>query len=421
MENTIKKHTKKLFYSAFFLYLVATVLQSTMFTQYSVLSKIFVLMRYVSFGVAVIKILLEFYYEWMCDEAHGRKAFSAPIIKRMIVYIIMFAIVGIVSICTGDRTLLFVVALLVASRGIEFDEIAEKSFWVQFSLMMLVVICSTFNVIPDLLFKRETIPIRHALGYTYPSVMVTSCFFIFLLYLWNRNSYLSDKEFLVTEIFNLLIYILTDSRTGFVVLGVVSLILWGAGKKVIHRNLKALGNRMKGIWMKIIRHTYDYLTVYLAAVLLLLCATISWKVTQIIDNLLTYRISLAESAIRNYGIHLFGNNIEWIGYGGSTDTDSIQAVYNFVDSSYGYMLVNYGLLVFVITLLLFVITSKFVRKTQSKIRAFIFGMVILYCFIEPRLLEIQVNNFLFLIVPAVAAGVKACKNYHSNLLKKAGR
>lgn len=410
-----------MFYGAYFLFMTATALQSTTFTQYSVLSQIFVLMRYASFGIAGIKISLDLYREWQFKKERGIKFAQAASVRRCGIYAVLFLVLGIVSVRTGDRTLLFVGALLLASRGIKFDDIAKKSFWMQCGLMVVVVVCSSFNIIPDLLFKREDIPIRHALGYTYPSVMVTSCLFLFLLYVWNKNECLSDQEFLTVEIFNLLIYKLTDSRTGFLTLGGVALILWGVGKKWFSHQLCGLWERCRGRIQKVVINIYDYLALYLAAALLLLCASMPLKITQIMNRLLTDRIRLAANAIQNYGIHLFGNNIEWIGFGGSTDTDSLLASYNFVDSSYGYILVNYGLIIFVLALFLIVISSKYVRKTESKIRSFIFCVITLYCFIEPRLLEIHVNNFLFLSVPAVITYKKYYKKLFRRTEERAGR
>lgn len=401
MKVIINKRKRKIFYSSYFLYMIATSFQSTMFTQYAVISSLFILMRYLAFGLAGIKVLWDLYCEWMEEKNSNTKVFERLVVKRICVYAVLMLVLGGVSIRTGDRTLLFVGALLIAAQGIKFDEIAEKSFWIQCILMAVVVISSSFNIIPDLLFKRQDIPIRHALGYTYPSVMVTSCLFIFLLYLWVRNSFLTNQEFVLAETLNLLVYKLTDSRTGFLAFAFVALILWGAGKQAIDSRLSKWVKSRESKICKVGIHIYDYLAVYLSVLLFLLCATMPLKITQILNNLLTDRIRLTADALQTYGVHLFGNAIQWIGFGGSTDTDSLLASYNFVDSSYGYILVNYGIIVFCITILLIILASKYVRKTQSKIRMFVFGVVVLYCFIEPRLLEIHVNNFLFLVVPAV--------------------
>ena len=404
----------RIFYSAYVLYVVATVLQSTMFTEYAFLANVFVIMRYISFGVAGVKIAADLYYQYSLENKSKISLIGRTSTKKFIGYFVLMVILGIAALVTDDSTLLFVSVLLIASQGIEFDDIARKTLWLQSILMGIVVVSSSFNIIPDLLFKREDIPIRHALGYTYPSVMVTSCLFIFLLYLWLKNSSLSNQEFAAAEIFNFLVYKLTDSRMGFLTFGVIAAILWMIGKKPIREWIQKAGSRAGNKVKKFGGNIYDYLAVYLSAGLLMLCITMPLSITQLINNLLTDRIRLTANAIRNYGIHLFGSNIEWIGFGGSTDTDSLLARYNFVDSSYGYILVNFGIIIFCITIFLFVICSKYLRKTEGKIRCFIFGIVLLYCFIEPRLLEVHVNTFLFLLVPALTEFINKHANNKTN-------
>lgn len=43
-----------------------------------------------------------------------------------------------------------------------------------------------------------------------------------------------------------------------------------------------------------------------------------------------------------------------------------------------------------------------------------FGIVLLYCFIEPRLLEVHVNTFLFLLVPALTEFINKYANNKTN-------
>lgn len=411
MISIIKNERKRIFYCAYFLYLIATVLQSTTFTQYSVLAKIFILMRYLAFASACIKVLMDWYFDLIVKRIEHPENCYVEIVKKTAVYLFIMAISGIVSVVTGDNTLLFVAALLLAASGTQFDNIVQKSLKVQCVLMGSIVLCSAFHIIPDLLFKRADIPIRHALGYTYPSVMVTSCLFIFLLYVWNKNDYLSANEMLIIEVFNLMIYILTDSRTGFLVIGVAAMILWLMGKdKIQEKVLKK--ERYHREWIRRVgRNIYDYLAIYLTALLFILCAIMPSKVGQTVNRILTDRIRLTVNAIKNYGVHLFGNKIEWIGFGGATDTDSLLAEYNFVDSSYGYILVNYGIVILVLTILVFVVCCKYIRTMESNIRMFVFSIVILYCFIEPRLLELHVNNFLFVTVPALIWYCKEKRKY----------
>ena len=57
-------------------------------------------------------------------------------------------------------------------------------------------------------------------------------------------------------------------------------------------------------------------------------------VSKTVNDLLTGRLSLSYEGIQNYGIHLFGQAIEWVGGTVYYDTETDFSSYNYVDSSY---------------------------------------------------------------------------------------
>lgn len=54
-----------------------------------------------------------------------------------------------------------------------------------------------------------------------------------------------------------------------------------------------------------------------------MCAISRTGLGQLLDRLLTKRIQYMTAGFRNYGVHLFGKNIQWVGFGGSDNTDSL--------------------------------------------------------------------------------------------------
>ena len=53
-----------------------------------------------------------------------------------------------------------------------------------------------------------------------------------------------------------------------------------------------------------------------------------------IDKLMSYRLGLAQNAYNNYGIHVFGQAIKWVGYDYKSILVGSNEPYNYVDSSY---------------------------------------------------------------------------------------
>ncbi|MFR8033335.1 MAG: hypothetical protein ACLU6W_04855 [Lachnospiraceae bacterium] len=414
MEQIIKQKNK-LFYIAYFLYVVATVMQSTMFTEYAFLSKGFVLMRYAAFVFGAAKIMLDLLQQWNRDrkikiERNIHEIFCLKTVRQICLYGIISIILLIVSLKTDDRSLIFVFVIILAAKNILTDVIVERTLVLQIVLMAIILISSSVGIIPDLLFKRDMIPIRHALGYTYPSVMVTFCFFILLLYMWNKNESISWKEFLIIETMNFFIYKLTDSKTGFLMIAFVTFIIWIVGINIVRTQIVKL-NKYNS--KRIVGILYDFFPIWLSIILLLLCLTLQWEGTQLINKFLTNRLQLIVNAVQNYGIHMFGSQIAWVGFGGVTNTDEILASYNFVDSSYGYIIINYGWIVFALAMIAVVWCGRRIRKRESGIRQFLFLMVLLYCFIEPKLLELHVNTFLIIVSPLLTGSLRIEKGKNS--------
>lgn len=101
----------RIFYSAYVLYVVATVLQSTMFTQYALLAKVFAIMRYISFGVAGVKIAVDLYSQYSLENKSKIGLIRRTSTKKFIGYLALMILLGIASLVTDDRTLLFVSVL----------------------------------------------------------------------------------------------------------------------------------------------------------------------------------------------------------------------------------------------------------------------------------------------------------------------
>ena len=92
-----------------------------------------------------------------------------------------------------------------------------------------------------------------------------------------------------------------------------------------------------------------------------------------------------------YGLSLFGKNIEWVGFGVGADPTK---VYNYVDCSYVQILLSYGIII-----LLIVIFAYFLIIKQAYVKKdYMFILIILSILIlnitEPRLINIIYNPFI---------------------------
>lgn len=399
-----------LFQIAFILYMTATYLQTTMYTQYAVLEKILPYMRYLSFVLLVLLIALTI----RSDLRQSRYLKEVYGVLYCLKYCILCLLVGtlavIVSIRTGDRTTLFVTAFLFAAKRSYLQHTLRIAFVMQSALLLFVIISSKMGIIPDLLIKRDAIPIRHSLGFTYPSVCTGYFFFLLVLYLWLYGESVRTRDLLWMEIINCLLYLLTDTRIIFL-LGTALLAAAycfccrGADltcTKWLYRKRKT-----GGISYRIYTILYDYVVVILFFFYALMCMLdqVSGG-NSILDRILSGRLGLTVTAVRNYGIHLIADKIVWVGFGGTENTDALLEAYNFVDCSYAYILISYGILIFLAVMIYLVCMQKYIRKRESVWKSLLMVFIWSYCLLEPRLLEIQVNCFLLLGAPVLRMGKK---------------
>lgn len=124
-------------------------------------------------------------------------------------------------------------------------------------------------------------------------------------------------------------------------------------------------------------------------------------VSKTIDEILSNRLTLSCAAMEDYGVHLFGQSIEWVG--GTNIFDTEWRVYNYVDSSYMQILFSYGIIVLMILL----IGYHFLGREIVMAKDWYFGLAIvlgaIHSTFDPQFLWMQYNIFIlalgYLLLP----------------------
>ena len=391
MNNNRTKLKSQLFYTGLFLYCVPTILQTTLLVETSYWNELFVYLRYIAFYFGIVLIADEhiafkdgkWVHPYLTD------------IRRSLWCFLILAVAGISALVCGDRSFLACVIFIMASGSIDLDDIVKAVLTMLSVTVMLTGGLCAYGVIEDLMFKRQDIPIRHALGFNYPSTMMSDLFFIVVLYCWVMKMELSLLDMLLIEVLNLILFKLTDSRFGFLMIAVMTagVYIFGLVRKKTGKKEIFAGR----VWGFLVDRFGILMTLVMAG----MCAISRTGLGQLLDRLLTKRIQYMTAGFRNYGVHLFGKNIQWVGFGGSDNTDSLLESYNFVDNSYARILMNYGILIFILLLVILIVMSRAVRIQYQDGRIILVLCVLMYCFVEPRLTDIYVNPFLFAAAPFI--------------------
>lgn len=388
-----------LFFFAYVVFMVATVLQTTMYTEMRYIPQLFIAMRYFAFVVAAVKVLLDLYGD--LTRVNGQRDKLMDWVSVVLKYVLMAALVVAVCLTADERSLAFLLVLLLAARGVTANKIFRVTLWLQAFLAAFVFLSAAAGIIIDLRFERGGVFNRHALGYWFPSYIMSYYFFVLLLLFWIRKKPLKPTSVALLEGLNLLLYLLTDARLGLMVntflIGVEFVRSVEKWRAPIYRFVDKL--MAVPVLGPVLRWGWALLPELLCAYLALLFKFPISGLAQKTDYLLSNRIYYAYVGVQKYGIHLLGNPIEWVGYGARTDMSEVEKTYNFVDCAYVYILLYFGVLVFLGMLFaMFWVSVRLGRRGEYH-KCFLYGIIFIYCFVEPRLLELNMNTFLFLTVP----------------------
>jgi hypothetical protein len=112
------------------------------------------------------------------------------------------------------------------------------------------------------------------------------------------------------------------------------------------------------------------------------------------DEMIHFRLSLPNQALKKYGVHLLGTQI-------AENTDTTQGDYFYVDSGFMKNLINYGLIVFILILLLYSVMLYAAILEHDKLLTIWLICVAVYSVFNNMLLSPMENGSLFAIWYAI--------------------
>ena len=105
---------------------------------------------------------------------------------------------------------------------------------------------------------------------------------------------------------------------------------------------------------------------------------------------------MGHSALLKYPIMLFGQHIDWVGFGGlGYIYTQLPGEYNAVDCAYVKILLDNGLLIFIISILGYIMSSYNELKQGNRGFCLAILLMSLYCLIEPPYIETGFNPFVW--------------------------
>lgn len=361
--------TEFLFFIALAIYMIAKTIEiSTMFNDISWMPQLMKLLRYISYGIIAIKLIYDGFYT------------EVEIVKILLIFILL----GLISLHINSNVLFCSFFFIIAARNIDMRKLLLGVFGIQLFLTVMIAIASQIGLVSDWMYSIEGRN-RHSLGYIYPSYIASIFFYMILAYMYIRKEKLQLLETIVIGLLNCIIFVLTDSKTSFILTFLVIVVFFTLKyyKKEIKNNL-------------ISKLLYSYSVFGIAIISIFACIIYSdennflVKINSFINN----RLIMGHNALLEYGVTLFGERIRWIGFGGlGYTTGVLKGEYNFVDCSYVKVLLDYGIIFFVVMLSGYALVSYRAIERKDRFLCTCILFMCIYSIIEPRIIEFGFNPF----------------------------
>lgn len=223
--------------------------------------------------------------------------------KSNIIIGVNLLILSMISLyATGSFSIMKIVLFILASKGREVRKILKAMFSAAVASLIInimITVSSGKDMFIEANFGRGEIERRLAFGFKNPNNLHAIFLFISLSFLLYTKRYTKKIDVIIFAVLNILLYIFTASRTGFLV-GILTPILFfiinGENEK------KKVHNKRAICFIFAV-----YLLMIIAPFVLLL--TYNSELTRVVNSLTTNRLLLARNFIDEYGIDLFGSKI----------------------------------------------------------------------------------------------------------------
>ncbi|MFS9280425.1 polysaccharide polymerase [Streptococcus oralis] len=292
----------------------------------------------------------------------------------------------------GNLNGLMFLLLIVFLYKADLESILKIYTWTSLSFIVLIILLSLVNVIPNLQFVQTRpvgVVVRNSFGFIYPTDFASHCF-----YLFTALSYLLRKKFIFLRTLSgvalaAFIIVYCDARLNAgSILAATGIFLYFYYRNKTEWRLFSLLPFSAGI---------------ASSVMIYLSNKFSWShpIYVSLNNFFSMRLHLGHEALKKYGIELFGiRGISFTGYGGKTET---VLNYDYVDSSYVQMLFTYGMIPVVILICFYIFQSWKLYRRKEYLLLTILSLVAFNCMFEAFWVRPSYNIFMFLLFATIPA------------------
>lgn len=264
--------------------------------------------------------------------------------KALLVFSGVFLAAVVSTVLTGTWALLLVVVLCIASCGEKAEELVD--FIMKYEILFTAVnVGIAILLIPEgySMVTMNTGAVKYNFGFTHPNVFSAILINITCMWIWLNYDRIRNEHIGITLIAHIIFFRFTDCKTSLIIVILLCAMLF------IFRAQRKLDKALTvaaAAAMPVISLAYFTLTALY---------TRQFKLSLLIDDMLTARIRLASYIYEHYGISLFGQNLENITVKWE---EPWRLVAHTFDDVYSYLIVNQGVVWLAALCVLFALVAR---------------------------------------------------------------
>lgn len=282
----------------------------------------------------------------------------------------------VICAMSGYKNLMILLVFVIGAFDVDFDQILKAFFIENVVLIAATIVAEFAGIIPNVGIPKSGGTV-YSYGFYYTTEFSAHVLFVTLAYLFLRRGDYTYRTLVFSFIPMLMVYLLTQGRLAFFLLtGVLAALAFLRA----HRE-EAL------VFHPTFRNSYFVL----AAISIVLMVVYDGSgILSMLNDLLTGRLYYAHVGYQQYGVTIFGQQIEMQGWGGGRTLWAED--YFYVDCSYLKILLRFGILGLVVSTLVCSIPVFRLKRTAC-VALTILLAVACSSFINEHMVDLAYNVF----------------------------
>ena len=283
--------------------------------------------------------------------------------NNLLYFLLLVCLGGAIWLSSGNKDALLTFVVIFCALRLDIDKILKVTLAIRGGFFFAKTFLGIIGVLDKGVFYsyyEGVVRTRYVFGYVQPNAAHYEFFIVSVLVILCFKNKLKWFHYLAFALYNILLFIYTDSRTGFI----MSMLLLGGSYFITKSNRKTI--QLMASWTK----RYYVLIITISFIICYLAATRNLFMGY---GTLSSRLTTAIRVISSYKISLFG-------------VQGIKTDFGFI-----YMLYANGVVFFALYIILNVKLAKIFRKKQCSHELFILLAYGLYTLLESYSSSILIN------------------------------